>query len=263
MSQASSGFTPPAQIPHGSGKGPAGAAYIPNDEERRVFRECNSESFWYRSLPFSAVAMAVAQVLVSRGVVAPSPRFGSLPKVAIAGIFGYISGKMSYMRVCQEKFMKLGNSPLGEALRQGRLHQVPSDLNQSDFEDANPSESQPPGSKSVIQSDLSSGTETYSNYTSDYTYSTPSQSYDTPSSGFSDSGPVGIGDDDPLQAPLYPDDDVPKKKAVLYEDLRSKNRENYEVTLTQKAETLLKPQAGVASPKREVKKTKYGDTWDE
>lgn len=44
---------------------------------------------------------------------------------------------------------------------------------------------------------------------------------------------------------------MPKKKAVLYEDLRSKNRENYEVTLTQKAETLLKPQAGVASPKRE------------
>lgn len=149
------------------------------------------------------------------------------------------------MRVCQEKFMKLGNSPLGEALRQGRLHQVPSEyehflfwtlhlrhfsciymyslfnlmiflkikhnifvlvtfflflsLNQSDFEDANPSESQPPGSKSVNQSELSSETETYSNYTSDYTYSTPSQSYDTPSSGFSDSGPVGIRDDDPLQ----------------------------------------------------------------
>lgn len=45
---------------------------------------------------------------------------------AVAGIFGYISGKMSYMRVCQEKFMKLENSPLGEALRQGRLRHVPS-----------------------------------------------------------------------------------------------------------------------------------------
>ncbi|KAI7800268.1 OCIA domain-containing protein 1 [Triplophysa rosa] len=146
MSQASSGFIPAAQIPHGSGKGPAGAAYIPNEEERRVFRECNSESFWYRSLPFSAVAMAVAQVLVSRGVLTPSSRFGSLPKVA---------------------------------------------------------------------------------------------------------------------TPPYPDEDVPKKKPVLYEDLRSKNRENYEVTITQKAETLLKPQAEVASPKREVKKTKYGDAWDE
>lgn len=35
-------------------------------------------------------------------------------------------------------------------------------------------------------------------------------------------------------------EDTPRKKATLYEDLRLKNRENYEVTLTQKAETLLK-----------------------
>jgi len=49
--------------------------------------------------------------------------------------------------------------------------------------------------------------------------------------------------------PLYPDEDVPKKKPVLYEELRSKNRENYEVTLTQKAETLLKPQREVAATK--------------
>lgn len=38
---------------------------------------------------------------------------------------------------------------------------------------------------------------------------------------------------------------------VLYEDLRVKNRENYEVMLTQKAETLLKPSAEVAVPKKD------------
>lgn len=32
----------------------------------------------------------------------------------------------------------------------------------------------------------------------------------------------------------------PRKKGILYEDLRLKNRENYEVTLTQKAEFMLK-----------------------
>ncbi|XP_073673097.1 OCIA domain-containing protein 1 [Garra rufa] len=265
MSQASSGFTPAAQVPHGSSKGPYNASYIPNEEERRVFRECNSESFWYRSLPFSAIAVAAAQVMVSRGILSPSPRFGSLPKVALAGMFGYITGKMSYMRVCEEKFRKLENSPLGEALRQGRRNILV--LNQSEFEDPNRSESQQAGSESASQppTEVSSVSESYSSYTSDYTYSKPSQSYDpTPfSSGFSDSGPVNIGDDISPQAPLYQDEDVAKKKPVLYEELRSKNRENYEVTLTQKAETLMKPQKVVPVPKKEVKKNKYGDAWEE
>uniref|UniRef100_A0A8C2CP79 OCIA domain-containing protein 1 n=1 Tax=Cyprinus carpio TaxID=7962 RepID=A0A8C2CP79_CYPCA len=247
MSQASSGLTPAA---HGSSKGPFNASYIPNEEERRVFRECNSESFWYRSLPFSAIAIAATQVMVLRGILTPSPRFGSLPKVAFAGMLGYISGKMSYMRVCEEKFRKLENSPLGE----------------SEFEDSNPSESQQSGSESASQrtAEGSSMPESYSSYTSDYTYSRPSQSYDTTpfSSGFSDSGPVNIRGDI-SQAPLYPDEDVPKKKPVLYEDLRSKNRENYEVTLTQNAETLLKPQRVVPVAKKEVKKNKYGDAWEE
>ncbi|XP_051954055.1 OCIA domain-containing protein 1 [Xyrauchen texanus] len=262
MSQESSGFSPAAQVQHGSSEGPLRAAYIPNEEERRVFRECNSESFWYRSLPFSAIAITVTQVLVSRGMLAPSPRFGSLPKVAIAGIIGYISGKMSYMRVCQEKFVKLENSPLGEALRQGHQRHVPSEVDQSELADPNLSESQQSASKLEVQpvTEFSSMPENDSSYSSDYTYSSPSQSYDPThfSSGFSDSGPVSIRDGITPQ-----DEDVPKKKPVLYEDLRSKNRENYEVTLTQKAETLLKPQSALPAPKKEVKKNNYGDAWDE
>lgn len=267
MSQASSGFTPAAQVPHGSSKGPFNASYIPNEEERRVFRECNSESFWYRSLPFSAIAIAATQVMVSRGILSPSPRFGSLPKVVFAGMFGYITGKMSYMRVCEEKFRKLENSPLGDTLRQGRLHHMPSELNQSEFEDPNLSQSQRSVSESAFQTstEVSSVPESYSSYTSDYPYSSPSQSYDpTPfSSGFSDSGPGNIRDDISPQAPFYPDEDMPKKKPVLYEELRSKNRENYEVTLTQKAETLMKPQTVAPVPKKEVIKNKYGDSWGE
>uniref|UniRef100_A0A672MUA5 OCIA domain-containing protein 1 n=1 Tax=Sinocyclocheilus grahami TaxID=75366 RepID=A0A672MUA5_SINGR len=254
MSQASSGFTPAAQVPHGSSKGSfSNASYIPNEEERRVFRECNSESFWYRCEQCSTLVMKA--VMIFNRIFTPSPRFGSLPKVAFAGMFGYITGKMSYMRVCEEKFRKLENSPLGEALRQGRLHHMPSELNQSDFEDPNPSESQQSVSESAFQpsTEVSSMPESDSSYTSDYPYSSPSQSYDpTPfSSGFSDSGPVNIRDDISPQAPLYPDEDVPKKKQVLYEELRSKNRENYEVTLTQKAETLMRPQTVAPVPKKE------------
>lgn len=49
------------------------------------------------------------------------------------------------------------------------------------------------------------------------------------------------------------DEDEPRRKAILYEDLRMKNRENYEVTLTHKSETLLKPspEKGPTRPKKE------------
>uniref|UniRef100_A0A9J8BQA6 OCIA domain-containing protein 1 n=1 Tax=Cyprinus carpio carpio TaxID=630221 RepID=A0A9J8BQA6_CYPCA len=59
------------------------------------------ESFWYRSLPISVISMGFTQLLISRGALMASGRFGSLPKAT-----------------CQEKFRSLENSPLGEALRQ-------------------------------------------------------------------------------------------------------------------------------------------------
>uniref|UniRef100_A0A8C1YI72 OCIA domain-containing protein 1 n=1 Tax=Cyprinus carpio TaxID=7962 RepID=A0A8C1YI72_CYPCA len=127
------------------------------EEERRVFRECNQESFWYRSLPISVISMALKNLLNSSvtmfvsGALMASGRFGSLPKAT-----------------CQEKFRSLENSPLGEALRQRQRHQPPEDE---------------------------------------------------------------------------------QKKHMLYEELRRKNRENYEVT-TPKPETLLKPSAKTNPAKR-------------
>ena len=46
----------------------------------------------------------------------------------------------------------------------------------------------------------------------------------------------------PVQSYLG-DEEPMRKPNILYEDLRSKNRENYEVTLTQKAEAQLKSPA--------------------
>ncbi|KAK2908679.1 hypothetical protein Q8A67_004516 [Cirrhinus molitorella] len=222
--------------------GPVGIDYIPTEEERRVFRECNQESFWYRSLPISAISMAFTQFLISRGALTASGRFGSLPKVAFAGVFGYLGGKMSYMKTCQEKFKSLENSPLGEALRQRQRHQTPvfsskhpemSDPNKADFEPA------------FQQDDQRSQSFSYS---SDFTYSDSMSSathYDTQITA----------------EPTYTEEDV-QKKQVLYEELRSKNRETYDVTTTQKPETQLKPSAETISATR-GKKNKYGDTWEE
>lgn len=224
-----------------------GVAYIPTEDERRVFRECNQESLWYRSLPLTAVSMAVTQALIVKGTLTASPRFGSLPKVAIAGMFGYMAGKLSYMKTCQEKFMRLENSPLGEAMRQRarQSSQAPqgpqSELSDPDvqsfdsmFQAVDPQSQAPPQA-------------------SDYGYATepPAQ--------------TGLTDPNAPAPPYQEEVEEPRRRRILYEDLRNRNRENYEVTLTQKAETLPKPaQERLAHPEREaVKKNAYGDALDE
>ncbi|KAK1175967.1 OCIA domain-containing protein 1 [Acipenser oxyrinchus oxyrinchus] len=248
MSQASAGVG-------GSHQNPAGMAYVPTEEERRVFRECNQESFWYRSLPFSAMGMLVTQGLISRGIFTSSSRFGSIPKVAFAGVCGYLAGKMSYMKTCQEKFKKLENSPLGEALRQGHRTFPPQFApEKSEFSDA-----EKPDYQSSFQSVLQPPP-TSTRYPDDFSYTDHSLStYEPAQFG---SSPSGAEDLSPQAPGQHIEDETPKKAPIMYEELRNKNRENYEVTMTQKAEVLLKPQQDRA-PKTEVKKNVYGDTWDE
>ncbi|KAJ0033033.1 hypothetical protein NQD34_000140, partial [Periophthalmus magnuspinnatus] len=225
-----------------------GMDYIPTDEERKVFRECNQESFWYRSVPFSVVSMAITQALVARGSLSSSPRFGSLPK-SFAGFCGYLAGKMSYMKTCQEKFKRLENSPLGEALRQrSGLTSQYSKGPQSETGDADPSMT---SSDAIFQSDSQSQIPAQNR---DYGY------------GYSSEPPMLEKEEDlSVSGQTYLDEEEPKRKPILYEDLRLKNRENYEVTLTQKAETLMKPapQRDSERPKKEAKKNIYGDTWEE
>ncbi|XP_026094241.1 OCIA domain-containing protein 1-like isoform X3 [Carassius auratus] len=205
--------------------GPTGIGYIPTEEERRVFRECYQESFWYRSLPISVISMGFTQLLISR----------------VAGVLGYLGGKMSYVKTCQEKFKSLENSPLGEALRQRQRHQPPV------FTHKHPELSGPnkPDFEPTFQLD-DQRNQSFS-YTSDFTYSDPMS-------------PATHSDTQITAEPNYIEEDV-QKKHMLYEELRSKNRENYEV-MTPKPETLLKPSAETNTAKR-GKKNIYGDTWEE
>lgn len=231
-------------------QGPMGVDYVPTEDEKRVFKECNQESFMYRSVPFSVVSMAITQALIARGSLAASPRFGSLPKVAFAGLCGYLAGKMSYMKVCQEKFKRLENSPLGEALRQRSA--LP--LQRPQGEQSEMSDPDAPSFEPMFQPAESSSQ--ISHQRRDY--------------GYNDEPPLQQGRADDINPPVQSymeDDDEPRKKVILYEDLRTKNRENYEVTLTQKAETLLKStperEPDRSLPKKEVKKNIYGDSWEE
>ncbi|KAF0037488.1 hypothetical protein F2P81_010362 [Scophthalmus maximus] len=204
-------------------------------EEKRVFEECDHESFWHRSVPFSVVSMAVTQALVTK----------------VAGFCGLMAGKISYMKTCLEKFKRLENSPLGDEIRQRTglpLHM--SKGPQSEMSDPNTQSFDPGFHPTEAPSQLP-------NNTRDYEY------------GFSPEPPMQTGRADDFSAPApvqsYVDEEEPRRKPILYEDLRLKNRENYEVALTQKAETLMKstPEKQRERPKIEAKKNIYGDTWDE
>ncbi|KAM6401906.1 OCIA domain-containing protein 2-like [Pluvialis apricaria] len=83
------------------------------EEIARIRKECKKESFWYRALPLSLGSMLVTQGLVSKGIFSASPRFGALPKMAIAGVLGFAVGKVSYIGECQKKFQKIGIVPPG------------------------------------------------------------------------------------------------------------------------------------------------------
>ncbi|XP_060772022.1 OCIA domain-containing protein 2 isoform X2 [Neoarius graeffei] len=87
---------------------PKGDKHFHSDEVRQIWKECQQESFWYRALPLSFGSMAITGGLIYNGVWKQSKRFGPFPKLALAGIIGYLVGKASYMGTCREKFQRLG-----------------------------------------------------------------------------------------------------------------------------------------------------------
>ncbi|KAF4071701.1 hypothetical protein AMELA_G00276340 [Ameiurus melas] len=219
-----------------------GAEYTPTEEERKVFKQCDEESFWYRSVPFSASAMALTHMLVAKGKLTASPRFGSLPKVLFAGMCGYFAGKLSYMKTCRQKFYHLENSPIAEALRQRHRHHH-----------------RPPqfaGPQPELSEDEKPEFEAFqSESVSELPYSPPDLSYsDTTRSA----PPRNLHTRALREEEEDEEGQEVKKKPILYEELRNKNRENYDVTRNQKVDRDTAKKGGES-----LKKNKYGDTWDE
>ncbi|KAM9450059.1 OCIA domain-containing protein 1 [Clarias gariepinus] len=234
MAESSSDFTERAAEPSPP---VVGAGYTPTEEERRVFKQCDTESFWYRSVPFSVGGMALTQLLITKGKLTSSPRFGSLPKVLFAGMCGYFAGKMSYMKTCQQKFYSLENSPIGDALRQRHRHQQ-----------------RPPQRFAAPQSELSEDAPSpqFEAFQSESLSESPSS---PPDFSYSDTAPLTQPLNLHTHALRDEEEEEVKRKPILYEDLRNKNRENYDITRSQKIVR--------DTPKKDVKKNKYGDTWEE
>uniref|UniRef100_A0A8D0HPT3 OCIA domain-containing protein 1 n=1 Tax=Sphenodon punctatus TaxID=8508 RepID=A0A8D0HPT3_SPHPU len=233
-----------------------GSDYVPTEEEKRIFRECKEECFWYRSMPLSVVSMIATQVLLNKGFLTARSRLGFFSKVAFAGFIGFAFGKVSYIPVCMEKLKKLENSPIGELLQQkSRTHPPNSSTQKSESLDV---PSWFPSKAAPTAEAPSSSAYSDDNSTVDRSFSKVQV---IPfSSSMNESTPTGITDIP--QEPAILTDETPKKKGVTYEELRSRNRGMYEVPLTQKADIPVKP-SQEGTTKKAVKVNKYGDAWED
>jgi len=95
-------------------------------EEREIFNQCQSESYWYRSLPFSVALGCAANFMVRAGILAGHSKYGPWPKTVLFAGIGYFAGKLSYAENCKDKFVsQLPNSSVGRIIRKQRGEVVP------------------------------------------------------------------------------------------------------------------------------------------
>ncbi|XP_026088494.1 OCIA domain-containing protein 2-like [Carassius auratus] len=78
---------------------PIADPHFPREDIKKIWKECQYESFWYRAVPLSTGSMAVTGGLI----------------YSVAGIVGYAVGKASYFGTCREKF----NNKLGPEFARG------------------------------------------------------------------------------------------------------------------------------------------------
>ncbi|KAJ7410469.1 OCIA domain-containing protein 1 [Willisornis vidua] len=172
----------------------------------------------------------------------------------VAGMCGYLAGKISYLPICSEKFKKLKDSPIGDVLRQAQRHSSPNrSSRKSEFSDT-PFQSFTESSSPRAEFPPSSS------YSDDYSSTDRALSSYEPipfSASLNESSPTGITDytvEEPAPIP----EEGRKKKGITYEELRNKHRETYDVMLPPKAETPNK--FSQAKPAKEGNKLIYRNT---
>lgn len=230
-------------------------SYRFSNEEMRVLRQCNRDSFYQRCLPLATILGVGTYYGVRSGYLKSHSRWGATPKVTVAAILGYFLGKFSYQSKCAEMLMRLPNSQLGEALRQKKL--------KGGFQEAitlDPSLTLPPFADVETYSDVG-----------------PHHEIDM-------DRPYTEGLDDSrrptLDSPVFEDEGLPagtQTSLSTYEELRRKNREDYEqkktkpfrgVTSPEEVPAVIRPRGTVPDtpssppPTWNREKNQYGDVWD-
>lgn len=218
-------------------------------EELAVLRECDIESLVQRSIPLGIVMGVGTWAACQRGFLKPT---GATAKVVSACIAGYFLGKLSYQSKCAEKVMRLPNSQLAEVLRRKRKGEF--------FEKFTPD-----GGLSLAP--FSSAAEFY---TDDHLKSHQQNSLDMDldrpaNSGLDDTFRPSLDNPDRNFNDNLPLD--PPKSSTSYEELRRRNREDYnnrmQQPFRQPAPRDEAPIINRAQPEREPGsvKNQYGDVW--
>ncbi|GIY68525.1 OCIA domain-containing protein 1 [Caerostris darwini] len=232
-----------------------------SQEEMRLFRECSRESFYLRCLPFATLGMTATFFAVKRGYLKSHPKWGPAGKMTGAALFGWFLGKISYRKPCEEKFLKLKNSKIGDLYRRKR------GLTVEDFEND--------ASQSFYDTDGKA--DQYTSESGDYHSSSRSLNFDV------DKNITYSGLDDRERPSTdreflnLNETEEPVKKHTTYEELRRKNREEYERRQMQQAGTKsessqherVRMQMRDEPPRRFTNqseggsKNTYGDVWDD
>ncbi|XP_054719979.1 OCIA domain-containing protein 1-like [Uloborus diversus] len=229
-------------------------------EEVRVLQECNKESFYYRCLPFAMVGMAGTFFAVRNGYLSSHPKWGPSLKMTGAAFVGWILGKFSYRKICEEKFLHVKNGQIANAIRKKR------GLTTETFDSEI--------SSTTYQDDLSMKDDRFTYFTDkDYHSSLGSLNLDTDKniqySGLDDRERPSTDRENQMLS----EDIKPTGKIVTYDELRIKNREEYErqsrkPQAPQSSSGPQRPWASVDPPKRynepaeSSSRNVYGDSWD-
>jgi hypothetical protein len=227
-----------------------------SNEEMRVLQQCNSESFFQRCLPIGTFLGVTTYVGVKSGYLNANPKFGAIPKVAAAVIMGYIMGKISYQSVCAEKLMALPDSKIGAALRNKKRGGFLPETLTMDGTDLDKAVSKMPSS------------DTYSDVNSHSFLDTES---DRPMANFDSYKASSLDETLPDEAVHLPHPSF--KKGTTYDELRKRNREEFEnkqtkpyrgVLSQEDIPTALKEREGRWPPSQPPPPPTnlYGDVWD-
>lgn len=93
-------------------------------EDLATFRRCRKESFWRGCVPMIVGASLAVGFGHSRGFFANRPRL-LYPAYFLAGVSGYIGGKVMYVNKCKRMFLELNDSRVKDFLL-GNQSQMPS-----------------------------------------------------------------------------------------------------------------------------------------
>jgi len=185
------------------------------------------------------------------GFLKGSPKYGALPKLALAIGAGYILGKFSYRSTCEEKIMTLPNSELAQLIRKRRGRPLLAEGHETSPDSGFALVGEEDKSDSLIQEMRAQ----------DFSYGAPPTV-----TGLDDSFRPSMDSFTISEQPLPP----VSQNVTSYEDLRKENRREYVMSSLQKQtaepSTSRSPPVSTPNPRSSSApkvKNAYGDVWEE